>query len=231
MSEFSPIYRKFGFLPHNEELYDLAFTHSSFNGMAGTRHRDYERLEFLGDSIIGMVISELCYIHHPNMTQGELSVLKAQFIKTQSEADYCKRLGLDSFIKVGVSYQGNVSDSPSILEDVFESFIGAVYLDQGLDFTYKMVRKIFEEDVKTSTIHQEENPKSLLQEFMQGDKKESVTYKILREEGPSHDRRFLAAVYFEDSELGRGEGRNKKAAETEAARDALKKMAKLKEEK
>ena len=231
MSEFSPLYRKFNFLPHDEGLYHLAFTHSSYNGMAGTRHQDYERLEFLGDSIIGMVVSELCYIYHPEMAQGELSVLKAQFIRTQSEADYCKKLGLDKFIRVGVSFQGDISDSLNILEDVFESFVGAVFLDQGLDFTYKLVRKIFEEDVKNGKIHQEQNPKSLLQEFMQADHKESVTYKIIDESGLSHKKTFVAAVYFEGEELGRGTGSSKKAAETAAADDALKKMAPRGEEK
>ena len=226
MSEFTPLYRKFGFLPHNEQLYALAFTHSSYNGMVGTRHQDYERLEFLGDAIVGMVCSELCYVYHPEMEQGELSVLKAQFIRTQSEAEYCKRLGLDAYIRVGVSFQGDVGKSLSVLEDVFESFIGAVYLDQGLDFTYKMVRKIFEEDVKNAKIHVEQNPKSLLQECMQADRKESVTYRIISEQGPSHDKEFVAAVYFEGEELGRGTGKNKKSAETAAAKNALEKMAK-----
>ncbi|MBO4541069.1 MAG: ribonuclease III [Bacilli bacterium] len=226
MSEYTPLYRKFGFLPHNEQLYVLAFTHSSYNGMVGTRHQDYERLEFLGDAIVGMVCSELCYIYHPEMNQGELSVLKAQFIRTQSEADYCRKLGLDAYIRVGVSFQGDVGKSLSVLEDVFESFIGAVYLDQGLTFTYKMVRGIFEEDIKKAQIHSEQNPKSLLQECMQADKKESVTYRILSEEGPSHDKVFIAAVYFEGEELGRGSGKNKKSAETAAAKNALEKMAK-----
>lgn len=229
MSEYTPLYRKFGFLPHNEQLYVLAFTHSSCNGMVGTRHQDYERLEFLGDAIVGMVCSELCYIYHPDMEQGELSVLKAQFIRTQSEANYCRKLGLDDFIRVGVSFQGDVKNSLSVLEDVFESFIGAVYLDQGLAFTYKLVRSIFEEDIKNAKIHTEQNPKSLLQECMQADKKESVTYRIISETGPAHDKEFVAAVYFEEEELGRGVGKNKKSAETAAARNALDKMAKPKE--
>ena len=230
MSEFSPLYRQFGFLPHDETLYVLAFTHSSYNGMAGTRHQDYERLEFLGDSLIGMVVSEMCYIYHPEMAQGELSVLKAQFIRTQSEASYCKKLGLDKYIRVGVSFQGKIQDSLNVLEDVFESFVGAVFLDQGLDFTYRLVRWIFEEDIKNGKIHREQNPKSLLQECMQADHKESVTYKIISETGLSHKKTFVAAVYFEDEELGRGTGPSKKAAETAAADDALKKMAPSHEE-
>ncbi len=224
-SEYMPLYRRFGILPHDENLYNLAFTHSSYNGMAGTRHQDYERLEFLGDSVIGMVTSELCYIYHPDMTQGRLSVLKAQFIRSAAEADYCKKLGLNEYIKVGASFAKDASSNVSLLEDVFESFIGAVYLDQGLTFCYKLVRSIYEEDIKNATIDMAINPKSYLQECMQADKKESVTYRIVSEIGAGGDKTFVAAVYFEGNEIGRGSGKNKKAAETEAARDALKKMS------
>jgi len=224
-SEYMPLYRRFGILPHDENLYNLAFTHSSYNGMAGTRHQDYERLEFLGDSVIGMVTSELCYIYHPDMTQGRLSVLKAQFIRSAAEADYCKKLGLNEYIKVGASFAKDASSNVSLLEDVFESFIGAVYLDQGLAFCYNLVRSIYEEDIKNATIDMAINPKSYLQECMQADRKESVTYRIISEIGAGGDKTFVAAVYFEGSEIGRGSGKNKKAAETEAARDALKKMS------
>lgn len=224
-SQYRLLYRQFGILPHNEELYSLAFTHSSYNGMAGTRHQDYERLEFLGDAVVGMVVSELCYIHHPKMEQGQLSVLKAQFIRSSSEADYCKKLGLNQYIRVGASFAKDASKNVSLLEDVFESFIGAVYLDQGLEFAYKLVREIFEEDIKNASINEYINPKSFLQECMQADHKESVTYRILSEIGTGLEKQFLAAVYFEDKEIGRGVGHNKKEAETNAAKDALSKMA------
>lgn len=224
-SEYSALYRKFNFLPHNEELYSLAFTHSSFNGMVGTRHVDYERLEFLGDSIVGMVVADLCYNYHPEMEQGQLSVLRAQFVRCATEAEYCKKLGLNEYIKVGASFSKNAQHNVSLLEDVFESFIGALYLDQGLEFCYKFVRSIFEEDVKHAIIHPEINPKSRLQEAFQADMKESVTYRILGEKGDGEHKIFIAAVYFKGQEIGRGKGHNKKAAETAAAADALSRMS------
>lgn len=224
-SEYIALYRKFNILPKNEELYALAFTHSSYNGMAGTRHQDYERLEFLGDAVVGMVVSELCYIYHPEMEQGKLSMLKSQFIRTASEAEYCKKLGLNEYIRVGASFAKDASENLSLLEDVFESFIGAIYLDQGLDTCYRIVRDIFENDVKSAKVDMTINPKSYLQECMQADKKESVTYKILEERGHGGEKIFLAAVYFEGAEIGRGMGKSKKAAETEAASDALRKMS------
>ena len=224
-SEYLPLYRRFQILPKNEELYSLAFTHSSYNGMAGTRHQDYERLEFLGDSVVGMVVSELCYIYHPEMEQGKLSMLKSQFIRTSAEAEYCRKLGLNEYIRVGASFAKDASANESLLEDVFESFVGALYLDQGLDATYRIVRSVFEEDIKNAKIDLSVNPKSYLQECMQADKKESVTYRILEEKGNGADKVFVAAVYFEGTEIGRGSGKNKKAAETEAASDALRKMS------
>lgn len=224
-SEFMPLYRRFMILPKNEELYCLAFTHSSYNGMAGTRHQDYERLEFLGDSIVGMIVSELCYLYHPEMEQGRLSILKAQFIRSSSEANYCKKLGLNEYIKVGPSFSKEAKNNVPLLEDVFESFIGALYLDQGCDFTLNFVRKIFDEDIKNATIDYTINPKSYLQEAMQADNKESVVYKIIEERGTPMEKVFVAAVYFEGNQIGKGEGHNKKAAETEAAKDALSRMS------
>jgi len=174
---------------------------------------------------VGMVVSELCYIYHPEMEQGKLSMLKSQFIRTAAEAEYCKKLGLNEYIRVGASFAKDASSNLSLLEDVFESFIGAIYLDQGLDVCYRIVRSIFEEDVRNGSVDVTVNPKSYLQECMQADKKESVTYRILEERGIGGDKTFLAAVYFEGAEIGRGEGKSKKAAETAAAADALRKMS------
>lgn len=217
---------QFGLTPHNLALYKQAFTHKSVNGAAGQNAFDYERLEFLGDSIVGMVVSDLVYNEHPELNQGGLSKLKASFIKTQSEASYSLKYHFDTCIVVGKSFQGEVKDNLSILEDVFESVIGAVYLDQGLDITYKLVRSFFEDDVKKASFHPESDPKSLLQEELQSESKESVSYKILSEEGPGNSKTFTAAVYFEGVELGRGEGKSKKEAEMAAAALALSKRAK-----
>lgn len=225
-SDFAPLYRQFKILPHDEELYQMAFTHKSYNGMAGTRHFDYERLEFLGDSLVGLVVSELCYLYHPDMEQGELSVLKAQFIRTASEAGYARKFGLDRYIKVGASVKTPIDKSPSLLEDVFESFLGAVYIDQGFEFAYKLTRSLFEQDVKNGSIHTEQNPKSALQEAMQAEKRESVCYKVLHVESNPPNQTFTVGVYFEDQLLGEGEGRSKKSAETAAAAAALQKLAK-----
>jgi len=224
--DLTPLFQRFNIVPHDRVLYELAFTHSSLNGMLGTTHRDYERLEFLGDAVIGMVTGELCFVYHPEMEQGDLSKLKSQFIRTESEAAYGCKLGLDDYIRIGASFQRDLRDTPNVIEDVFESFVGALYLDQGLTFCYNFVRSVFEADIKNGSVTPETNPKNELQEAMQAENKESVHYRILSEEGPAHDKLYVAGVYFEEQELGRGEGKSKQKAEIAAARDAMNKRAK-----
>ncbi len=222
---YAPLFKKLGFEPNHVETYELAFTHKSYNGLLGTKHFDYERLEFLGDSIVGMVTSELCYIYHPEYDQGSLSVLKAQFIRTAAEAEDCHKLGLDEYIRVGPSFAADFKSNQHLYEDVFESFLGAMFLDKGLDFTYQFLRNFLEEEVKNAKIVVELNPKSRLQEAMQADTRRSVSYKLVEERGGGKDKIFVMGVYFEDVEIGRGEGLSKKIAETRAAEDALAKMS------
>ena len=222
MSEFSPIYRKFSFLPHDETYYVLAFTHPSYNGLAGTRHVDYERLEFLGDSLIGFIVSKLCFKYHPEMSQGDLSVLKAQFIKSESEASYCVKLGLDKFIKVGPSLSAKIIDSKNVLEDVFESFIGAIYLDLGYDSVKKFIYEHIIPIIEDKTIDFFDDYKSVLQELVQTDRK-SLEYVVINEEGPAHDKQFTVEVKIDNIVYGTGCAHSKKEAEQQAAHDALKK--------
>jgi len=214
-----------GFHAKTGLYYEMALTHSSVNGEKNSHNQDYERLEFLGDSLIGFVTSELCFTYHPEMEEGELSSLKSNFIKTDSEALYAKKIGLDKLIRVGPSFHEDFSKDHPLLEDVFESFIGALVLDQGKDVAYAFTRSLFEKDVPSASVEEINNPKSELQEAMQAESRESVHYKTLKEEGPSNARIFTCAVYFEDEELGEGVGNSKKDAETEAARSALTKMA------
>ena len=225
MNKTEELLNKIGIKPNDILLYEEALTHSSFNANAGTKHWDYERLEFLGDSLIGFVTSELCFRYHPEMQQGDLTRLKSQFIRTEGEAGFALELDLGNYVRVGNSFGGDVRASNRILEDVFESFIGAIALDQGREFAYKFVRKLFEEPIAKGCISLTENPKSELQEAIQAEFKEAVDYRLLEERGPSNDKKYVVGAFFEGLELGRGEGKNKKDAATEAARDALRKNA------
>lgn len=220
-----PLFEKLGINAKNKDVYDVALTHSSFNAVSNRKHQDYERLEFLGDSVVGMVVSELCYRYHPEMQQGDLSILKSQFIRTESEAGFALSVGLGEYLRTGPSYSGNIGDNLSMLEDIFESFIGAMYLDQGKDFAYDFVYSLFEKPISHAKIEYEENPKSELQEAIQADGRETVSYRLIKEEGPSNNKVYTIGVYLMDIELGRGNGRSKKEAETAAAKDALNKRA------
>ncbi|MDY6429613.1 MAG: ribonuclease III [Bacilli bacterium] len=210
---------------HDENVYERALTHSSCNGVNNTKHQDYERLEFLGDSIVGMVVTELCYLYHEDLGQGTLTMLKSKLICTQTEANYAVKLGLDKYVKVGQSFVKNEASLLPLYEDVFEAFIGAIFLDNGLIAAHDVVYKIYEEAVKEYRYEDVKSPKNILQEYVQADSKDALTYRILKEYGSGEDKRFVAGVYINGTELGRGEGRSKKIAETHAAEVALSKLS------
>lgn len=215
----------YGFEVGRESLFELAFTHPSTLDPNCPERKDYERLEFLGDALMGLVAGELCYRYHPEMEEGNLSVIKSQLIRTESEADFAIALGLHEFIKVGPSLQRKVEEIPNVLEDVFESFLGALYLDQGFDKSREFLVGFLTPKVVGALPLVEKNPKSELQEALQAEHRESVVYRLLGEEGPSHKRIFTVSVHFEGEEIGRGKGRSKKEAEVMAAKEALSKMA------
>ena len=211
--------------PNKIHLYETAFTHSSYNADANTKHHDYERLEFLGDSIIGSVVSEIAYLERPELSQGPLTKLKSALVSTHSLASYARAYGFPEYIRVGNSFSNDVSKAEHLLEDVFEAFVGALYLDQGYGKAHKFVSKIFAEPIKRFSVDELTDFKSRLQEEMQAEHRESVTYEVVEETGPAHDKRFVVRVCFDGIELGVGEGSTKKAAEQMAAKQALEKEA------
>ena len=205
---FKEFFKKFNLSIKNEDLIRRAFTHSSYSNEH--QAENYERLEFLGDSLIGLVVSVLCFTLHPTMQQGSLSAMKANFIKTESEARYARKLGFSNLVKVGASFQGKPENNNKVMEDVFESFVGALFLDQGLDFAYQFLYNLLKDDVQNSEVAADLNPKSELQEALQAEYRESVTYQTISETGPAHNKHFVVAAYFVHTELGRGEGKSKK---------------------
>lgn len=223
--DVSELLNKFHIIPHNIKLFELAFTHSSFNNDAKTVHQDYERLEFVGDSIINFVVADLAYNEHTEMSQGALSKLRASIVQSKALASKASKLNFDDYIRLGHSLPENTRNSSRILEDVFESFVGAIYLDQGIDFTYFFVKKLFIDDVKSFDVNKIQDYKSELQEEMQAEHREAVYYKTVEETGPAHDRTFVVEVIYNDTILGRGYGKKKSEAEQMAAKDALRKKA------
>lgn len=210
--------------PH---YYQLALTHPSNNADANTKHQDYERLEYMGDAVLDYVSADIIFKEHPKMDQGLMSKLRSHLVKSHSLAEYARKIDLAKYIKTGHSLNAvSINASDKILEDVFEALIGAIYLDLGMEAAYQHISNFILEDVKTLGADDLTDCKTKLQEEMQSEFRDSVHYVLTSQTGPAHDRTFNVNVMFNDIVLASGSGKSKKAAEEEAARNALKKRIK-----
>ena len=215
------IFKTLNFNPTNINLYYEAFTHTSFSN-ENPSFTSYERLEFLGDAILEFILSEYLYKER-SLPEGLMTKMRASYVCEEALATYARDLKFESDIKLG---SGEIETGPNntILADVFEAFVAAMYLDMGLEFTKEMVLKIIVKyiDKKVDFLH---DYKSTLQESVQTDKK-SVIYEVIKEEGPAHNKTFECIVKVDGHVLGHGIGSSKKSAEQEAAKEALSKQAK-----
>ena len=226
MPELRELLNKFSIVPHSEYQYELALTHPSCNSEQNTKHQDYERLEFVGDSVVGFVSADLIFNLHPEMDQGLMSKLRSYLVCSKALAGYSRKYGIYEFIHIGHSIsKDQLAKSDKILEDVFEAFIGAIYLDQGIEVAYRVVKDILFEDIKNTNIDDIIDAKTRLQEEIQSEYREAVKYELIDEFGPPHDRTFVSQVVFNGIILGKGSGKSKKAAEEAAAKDALSKRS------
>lgn len=227
MKNLEPFFKKFNIKPNNKEIYLMAFTHSSVNADDKKNHRDYQRLEFIGDSFLGFVVACLLYKIHPEMEEGTMTKARSFLVQSLSLSKKALENNYDKFIRSGNSLQaGQAAKSKHIMEDIFESVIGAVYIDQGFEFAEKFVTDFFYNDVKNFKLSSITDYKSILQEAMQAEYRESVVYNVVSQKGPPHDRTFIIEAVFNDQILGVGVGKSKKDAEQLAAKEALSKVAK-----
>ena len=226
MSDLRVLLDKLNISPKDISYYEMALTHSSCNNDGNISTRDYERLEFVGDSIIGFVSADLIYKLHDEMDQGLMSKLRSYLVCSKSLASYSREIGLVDYVRVGHSIsRDQLFKSDKILEDVFESFIGAIYLDLGLEEAYRVVEYFLYEPIKNTGIDEIVDAKTKLQEEIQAEYRDAVKYIVVDETGPAHDRSFEVIVQFNGITLGRGKGKSKKQAEEEAAKDALNKRS------
>ena len=213
---------------HNLDLYILALTHPSFNADANTKHQDYERLEFIGDAVIGFVCAELIFKLREGLDQGNMSKLRSYLVKSNSLANYARSISLQNYIRAGHSLPTEqIAKSNKILEDVFEALVGAIYLDQGIKTASRYLARFLVDDIKNTDLSVLTDAKTRLQEEMQAEHRDSVRYVLIKEEGPAHDRTFEVNVMFNDIVLATGTGKSKKAAEEDAAHKALAKRSTL----
>lgn len=207
---------------NDASYYELALTHPSYNGEAKTKHRDYERLEFIGDAVLGFVCGDLVFKHHPELDEGVLSKMRSYIVKKESLSNYARKMKLQDYIKVGHSISKSaVVASNNILEDVFEALVGAIYNDKGFEVVYDYVKNIIIHDVLTLDLDVLTDHKSKLQELMASEQRDTVTYVTIDEKGPAHDKTFTVNVLYNGIVLGTGEGKSKKEAEEKAAKAAL----------
>ncbi len=216
---FDSFFQKYNIKIKNKNLMIQAFTHSSYSNEHHTKN--YERLEFLGDAVLQLITSEYFYLN-TNLKEGAMSKERACFVCEKALATYAKKIGLDKYILVGKGQMKDVNDT--IIADVFESVLGAVYLDCGFDVAKKYADEIILPFIKCDT-HFLRDYKSLLQELVQTDR-ESLTYELVSETGPSHDKEFVMNVVIDGIVYGRGVGKSKKEAEQQAAKNAYQKRAK-----
>jgi ribonuclease III len=203
--------------PRYHPVLRQALTHRSQSEVA--RHGDNERLEFLGDSILGMLVNEYLYLAYPSATEGELTRMKANVVSEPSLAEAARGLGLGAIIDLARGEDaGGGRDRPSILSDAFEAVLAAVYLARGIGAAREFVRRHLID--ATDPLRQRDH-KSVLQELMQETRGSTPSYHILETVGPAHNREFVAEVRLEDEALGVGRGRSKKLAEQAAALVAL----------
>ena len=206
----------------DRSLLELALTHSSFANEKGA-HRDNERLEFLGDSVLGFITAEYLYSTMPGTPEGELTKLRSAAVCEKSLAKFARELNLGGDLRLGKGEMlSGGADRPSILSDAFESVIAAIYLDGGLDaaraFVLRFIRTA-ETDAAAVTDY-----KTKLQEVVQQNPDEHLSYVLAAESGPDHDKTFTVEVYLNSNCIATGVGHSKKKAEQAAAREALRLM-------
>jgi ribonuclease III len=224
MVSVQPLLDQLQLKPRNLALYQLAFTHTSVNHTGNSIGKDYERLEFMGDAFISMVVADLVFKLHPDWSQGELSKTRAKFVQTNSLVKIARALKLADYVTIGPSIKREmVAMSDKILEDIFEAFIGALYLDLGHQEAYRFVADFFKPLIINVDMDELTDYKTRLQEEMQAEFREAVTYEKVSETGPAHEKEFTYQVKFNGIVLGIGTGPSKKKAEQAAAKIALEK--------
>ena len=211
---------RWNILMNNQKLYETAISHSSF---VNEHHKkaDYERLEFLGDAVLELVVSDYLYKNYSD-SEGKMTKIRASYVCEAALYQYMKDLDLIKYIKLG---NGEVNDiKESIVADIFESIMAVIYLEEGFKKVREVILDIIVPYIKNPKVTFFNDYKSRLQEALQSDKR-SFWYEVIDESGPSHDRTFTVVVKVDNIIYGKGIGSSKKEASQMAAKEALEKLA------
>ena len=213
---------KIGYHFRDRELLTTALTHSSYANEKHGEAQSYERLEFLGDSILGLVTAEFLYTHEPRLPEGRMTRLRAELVCEVSLHKTALELGLGRYMRLGRGEEHTGGrERPSILADMVEAIIAAMYLDSGMDQAKSFILERILHDVEFGDSHRSADYKTQLQELVQRRSNQVITYRLKGESGPDHDKTFLFEVLINGETCGEGSGKTKKEAEQMAARKAL----------
>ena len=212
---------KLGYTFQNRQLLDNALTHSSWANESKNKLPSNERLEFLGDSILGMVVADHLYRNHPDLPEGELTRVRAALVCEESLVEVARELDLGEHLRLGKGEEaGGGRNRPSIRADAVEALLAAVYLDGGIGSARKLIQRfILSREVAGLT--KPRDHKTALQELVQRESGQVLAYRLTGEEGPDHDKRFFVEVTLNGDPIGAGTGRSKKEAEQMAAQAAI----------
>ena len=217
--------KKIGYNFKNKKLLTEALTHSSYANERQDGTRCNERLEFLGDSVLGFISAEHFFHHFKHLPEGELTKRRAYFVCEKSLSEFARTLGIGDYLLFG---KGEVltggKDRPSILADAFEAVLAAIYLDGGIEKARAFVLPMLEGAIAESASHGSADYKTTLQEIVQRNPEEAVEYVLVGESGPDHNKTFSVEVHLNSNVIGHGSGRSKKIAEQAAAKEALELM-------
>ena len=208
---------------NNKNLLYQAFTHSSYvNEHRRKLFTDNERLEFLGDAVLELSVSKFLFEKYPHMSEGELTKLRASIVCEPSLVIFANELDFGRYVLLGKGEElTGGRERPALLADVFESFVGALYLDQGLDTVVAFLEKVVFPKVELGAFSHVMDFKSQLQEMVQQSGNGVLHYEIVDEKGPAHNRTFVSRVLLNEQEFGVGRGKSKKEAEQQAAQSAM----------
>ncbi len=215
------LFQKLKINPKNIELYKTAFSHSSYVNEHHIKS-NYERLEFLGDAVLDLVVADYLYKNHKD-SEGEMTKRRASFVCENANYSYATNLGLQNYLLLGNGEQKE-GIKKSVVADIFEALMGAIYIDLGYATARKVILEIITPYIEDPNTTFFSDYKSSLQEYVQTSQK-SLSYETVQEEGPAHERVFTVEVKIDNIVYGTGIGNSKKEAEQEAAKKALEKMA------
>ena len=219
--------KKLNYTFRDQALLGEALSHSSYANEHRTAHlRSNERLEFLGDSVLGFVTAEFLFLHHPDLPEGDLTRIRAALVCEQSLYEVARKLDLGRYLKLGRGEEaGGGRERTSILADATEAVFAAVYLDGGIGAASTLIHRVLLDAEKEEVVEERRRDyKTALQELVQRQADQVLTYRMIGEEGPDHDKTFLAEVLLNGTQVGTGSGHSKKEAEQSAAKAALRKL-------